>query len=321
MDKMPTPTSPAPPVEAAVTLDESIAAIQRGNPKARELTGLSDLGRAAARALGDVWPTFPEARRVAVLRQLDELAESNVQYQFGRVYRIALSDDSAVARQLAVAALWEDTGVDLVDRLLAMLESDPSTDVRAAAATALGHFAERAALGELDEGAGTRIEAALRNVVSTPGEAGLVRRKALEQVVVFGIAGESETFIRNAYDSEDATERISAIFAMGRSLDRRWLPIVVAEFESDDPEVRYEAARASGELGHVDAVQGLSSLVIDEDQEVALAAVIALGKIGGQGAIRVLRSLRDAGDFPHTEALDDALAEADLGQEASRTPA
>ncbi len=319
MDKMPTPMSQASAAKRVITPADAIIAIGRGNPKASELAGLSDLTRRDATILADVWPAFPEERRVAVLRQLDELAESNVTLLFGRVYRIALADESAVVRQLAIAGLWEDTGSDLIETFLTLLQHDPSTDVRAEAATALGRFAELAALGELGESSARRIESALFEAARSDEQPELVKRKSLEHATVFGRKDEAEALILEAYDSDDSAVRASAVYAMGRSLDRRWLRTVIAELESDDAELRYEAARASGELGHADAIPGLSELVLDTDVEVRTAATIALGKIGGPGAIRVLRALLQSEEPADREAIEDAIAEAELMSDGPRT--
>jgi HEAT repeat protein len=93
---------------------------------------------------------------------------------------------------------------------------------------------------------------------------------------------------------------------------------VIGEFESSDAEVRYEAARACGELGHVDALSGLSDLVQDQDTEVRQAVIGALGKIGGPGAVRVLRAYSESCPPADRELVDEALSEALLLNDALR---
>jgi HEAT repeat protein len=308
-----------PTAKPTVTPADALAAIGRGDPKPSELAGLSDLSRADAKQLRVAWSGFPEPLRISVLRQLEELAETDVQYQFGRVFRIALEDSSAVARQLAISALWEDSGSDLIDAFLDRLESDPSTDVRGEAAAALSRFAEAAALDELDASDSERIEAVLFTVAEDESADPLVRRKALEAAAIFGDSERLRALIVEAYESDDVPTQASAVYAMGRSLDRKWLPTVISEYESEDPELRYEAARASGELGHVDAVPGLSNLALDRDAEVRGAAIAALGKIGGPGATRVLGALgNNAAAAADREAIDDALTEAQMMADPAR---
>jgi HEAT repeat protein len=83
--------------------------------------------------------------------------------------------------------------------------------------------------------------------------------------------------------------RISAVFAMGRSADSRWAPQVKQELFSPNPEMRYEAARACGELQISDTVTDLAELTEDVDPEVQEAALWALGQIGGDKAREILQ--------------------------------
>src|SRR5262249_52567290 len=153
---------------------------------------------------------------------------------------------------------------------------------------------------------------ALTEAARSTNQSQLVRRRALESVAVFGEAADVDSLIEEAYGHDDIATRASAVFAMGRTYDRKWLPILIAEFESNDPELRFEAARASGEIGHDDAVIGLSTLIKDEDTDVRQAAITALGAIGSQSAIRVLRRHVDNCMPGDEELVLDALAEAEM---------
>ena len=53
---------------------------------------------------------------------------------------IASLDVLPEVRRLAIEGLWEDERLDLMRRLITLLESDPSDMVRAAAATSLGRY-------------------------------------------------------------------------------------------------------------------------------------------------------------------------------------
>lgn len=315
---MPTPTfQDRPANEPRTTPAEAVSAIGRGAFKNGDLQALSDLSRSAARELADVWPSFPEELRVRVLRTLSESAEEHVQYLFGRVFRIALRDPSAVVRQIAIAGLWEDDSSDLIDELVDLMARDDSIDVRAESAIALARFVDLAATEELDMAAASRLQTALLDAAGPGGQSDLVRRRAMESVAVLG-GSVVASLIREAYDSDDAAMRASAIYAMGRSLDRAWLSTVVGELESDDAELRYEAARASGELGHADAIPNLAELLNDRDTEVRQAALTALGRIGGAGAARVLRGYAEHAPVADRDLVEDALEEARLASGSLR---
>ncbi|MDQ3779688.1 MAG: HEAT repeat domain-containing protein, partial [Chloroflexota bacterium] len=98
---------------------------------------------------------------------------------------------------------------------------------------------------------------------------------------------------------------------MGRTADPRWLPRVSAEFANEDAELRFEAARAAGELGDVDTIPTLIDLAQDEDVEVRHAAIGAIGRIGGREAARVLRRLAEDAPESDGDAIEDAIHEAD----------
>jgi HEAT repeat protein len=79
--------------------------------------------------------------------------------------------------------------------------------------------------------------------------------------------------------------------------------------------MRYEAARACGELELAGAVPKLSQMTADLDLEVKLAAVWSLGQIGGPEARRVLDICVEMGDEALREAAQDALSEIDYMEE------
>lgn len=313
---MPTPTFPEPPAKQGPTPSEVIAALGRGEVRPSELIALSDLNRADARLLAAAWPSVPLEARIDAVRELSDLAENDVRYVFGRALRIALDDASPVVRQLAIAALWEDEGTDLIASFVRLMRADASTDVRAEAATALGHFAELAPVEQLDAADADKVRVALAEAATDDEQPLLVQRRAVESLATVGEAEQVGALIEAAYDSDDTAARASALYAMGRTLDRRWLPTVIAELGSDDPELRFEAARASGELGHIDAVGPLASLLQDPDTEVRLAAIAALGRIGGPGAKRVLRAYAATCPPGDQEIVDDTLMEASLRSDA-----
>jgi HEAT repeat protein len=111
--------------------------------------------------------------------------------------------------------------------------------------------------------------------------------------------------------------QISAVFAMGRTYDEQWGDYVRQQLDSEDPEMRYEAARAAGELELEDAVPGLARLALDSDREIKEVAIWSLGEIGSREATRVLERLateaKRLGDDDLLEAIEDALASASLG--------
>ena len=90
--------------------------------------------------------------------------------------------------------------------------------------------------------------------------------------------------------------RQSAIYAMGRSSNKDWLPIILTEINANSPAIRYEAANACGLLGDESIIPQMIPLITDEDIEVQSAAINALGNIGGALAKRALLRAANLGD-------------------------
>jgi HEAT repeat protein len=304
---MSTRTSLATPLRpASPALSDALAAIGQGDLSRSALTALSDLDRLDGRHVMRAWRAWPVEVRRRLVTALEELAEEQVALTFARVLRIALDDSDASVRAAAIAALWEDESSLLLDRLLELLD-DPSRQVRAEAARGLGRFAERAAAGDYDDERERTIFVALEARAADLRDDAMVRRRALESVASFGSRGRVRALIEAAYEHDDVGVRAGAVCAMGRTLERRWVPVILDELEADEAELRYEAARAAGAIGDDDAVPGLALLATDRDAEVRFAAISALGTIGSTAATRaLLRLLEDAAPADR-EAIEEAL--------------
>ena len=182
--------------------------------------------------------------------------------------------------------------------------------VREAAAISLSRFALQAELGHLAPRLSELIWETLWNTYNDTAEEINVRRRSMESMAYFDRPEVSRAIERAYGDAEDMM-RISAVFAMGRSADEGWGDRLIDELSQDDPQMRYEAARACGALRVAGAVPRLGRMVADPDLEVKLAAVWALGQIGGQEAQRILQVCLEQGDPALQEAADEALEELD----------
>lgn len=269
---------------------------------------LSSLENDELARVHDVWPDVPLAVRRRTMRALADLAESDFEMDFGAVFRLALEDEDAQVRRTAVEALWEDEDVRLVPSLVACLTQDEDASVRAAAAAALGRFV---LLGELRRIRPRPYGVAYQSLLDacqTTDEDSEVRRRALESLAY--VNNDAVTaLISEAYAETEEKVRVSALFAMGRSADRRWAACVQRELSSPNPELRYEGARACGELTLRDAVPELEALADDADPEVQEAALWALGQIGGRHARRILERYCMGANEATRAAAEDALAQ------------
>ncbi len=288
--------------------EELLEKIRRSGPERSLLYGLSNLSGEELAVLNEAWPSWPTDHRRLAISRLVEIAEADFEADFCEVFKVGLHDQDPYVRATSIEGLWEVEDIALIRPLIRMLRDDESALVREAAAISLSRFALLAELGRLQDHLGRMVWDALWETIHAPHEDLNVRRRALESLAYFD-RPEVRPLIERAYNDQDPKMRISAIFAMGRSADESWGETVLDELEHDDPEVRYEAARACGALRVAAAVPTLCRMVADPDLEVKLMAVWALGQIGGPEARRVLEICYQEGDEALQDAAEEALAE------------
>lgn len=278
---------------------------------------LSDLSRSAARYLAERWPTLPAAVRLAAVNAMREDADAHIEHTYGRALLVALKDADPAIRLAALEGLTELESPSFRDVLLTNIESEPDDRVRASEAMALGKFVLLCEHEEGDEATSDRLRQSLLALLQHDPSAE-VRRRALESVGY--LAGDREVIRRidDAYESGDHGMRVSALHAMGRQADTRWLDIVHDEFTSDDPELRFEAVTAAGTIGSERSVVELIDRLRDDDIEVQMAAIASLGAIGGRLAVSALRRLTEDDSPAIVDAAEAALEEAELSSSPLR---
>ena len=280
----------------------------------RELKPLSGLGSEEREEFWSAWAATAPRRRNEIARAMVDLAEENVDLDFGGPLLWMLDDDEAAVRASAVEGLWENESPHLLHRLMKLLRVDPAAEVRTAVAVSLSRFAYLAELEELDEGDAQALRDALLNTILDQRQPLDVRRRALESAGYFGGSIDVQRQVERAYQSDEQLLQESALVAMGRSMLPSWLPTIARELGSPSPALRYEAARAAGEMAEEarSLVSKVAPLLNDQDTEVALAAIWALGQIGGDTAKRLLQQLRKSDDDARRQAALDALEELSL---------
>ena len=282
----------------------------------RDLKPLSGLGLEERADFWPAWTAIMPRRRAEIARSMVELAEDDIELDFSAAQIWLLDDDDSEVRASAIEGLWENTSTTLLHQLLRLMRSDPAPSVRAAATISLSRFAYQAELEELDA---SDIQALRDGLLAMIGDARQpleVRRRALESAGYFAGIDQIQRQIELAYASDEQLMRESALVAMGRSMLERWLPTIGRELTSPSPALRYEAARAAGEMAE-DArglLPKLGPLLNDSDSEVALAAIWAFGQIGGDAAKRALQQIQKSEDETRRQAAADALEELSLGE-------
>jgi HEAT repeat protein len=297
-------------------IEETIAALSDSSRPllSSRLTELSNLNAQELALFEQAWKTIEPKRRRQIIYRLVELAEDNFELDFDDIFKGRLKDEDADVQSKAIEGLWESEETCLIDPLIELLEPESPEKVQATAATALGKFALLAELEKLRPQHKTRVCRTLLSVIEDTGRSLEIKRRALEAAAPLSLP-QMEKAIARAYRSGVPKLKTSAIFAMGKSCNLSWLPILIKELTNADAEIRYEAANACGELGEKKATPYLSALTTDPDIDVQLAAIQALGKIGGPEAKDSLeRCLTDDSEVIQ-QAAEEALNELEAGED------
>jgi HEAT repeat protein len=301
-----------------LSLDEILDVLRAGESgtlSAAAYYGLSGLNALDMQRFKPVWDSLTPQYRHKLMARLTDISETNFEMDYRSIGLLGLVDISAEVREAAINLLWEDESLELMMQLIDIALWDEAATVRAAATSALGRFILMGELGDMPEVETVPAQEAVINILTNNDEVVEVRRRALESIANCGHEIVDSAIIE-AYNSPEPLMQVSAVFAMGRTCDTRWNDIVLREIDSDDPEMRYEAARASGELEIVEAVPHLTRLAQEADREVQEVAIWSLGEIGGQRALKVLSRLAEAAEdsenFDLLESIEDAIATASL---------
>ena len=254
---------------------------------------------------------LPSDARARLVRGLRGAAEQRLRLDYGAINWLALEDSEARVRLAGVQAMLEERSPKLLRKLLELVGSDPSTDVREAAAEDLARFTLLAELDDLDADSIAALRTRLQEVVADDAEAPRVRNAALASLGYFSDVVIAEQL---AAAFSDPTLRPGAVRGMGRSADPRWTDRLMPVLGSEDPDLREEAARALGEIEDDRAVTPLAELVDDPVAGVRLAVIQALGQIGGEDAREALLYLAEAPDDDIREAAEAALDELEAAE-------
>jgi len=293
-----------------LTIEEITAELVSSNKSllSSRLAELSNLSSGELGLFEQAWAACDVKRRRQIVYRLVELAGDNLELNFDGIFKNCLKDQDANVRSEAIEGLWENEEASLIEPLIDLLQQDTSEKVQTAAAIALGKFAMLAEQGKLGNHHTARVSQALFTVIDDESKPVEVRRRALESASLLSLP-EMKRTIMEAYENSDDKLRVSSIYAMGKSCDPSWLPILLNEMNNDDPEVRYEAVGACGELEEPEAVPHLIDLLNDPDTDVRLATIRALGKIGGAEAKRWLNQCLSSHSAAISQAAEQALEE------------
>ena len=301
------------PIDALKRLIEAVEA-QRYPLDREELHAVSGLRPGLEARIRACLDQLDDSGRFALLGELQEATAEGGGLEFTAVFSAALQDDDLPVRGLAAAGLAACETPEATAALLCAAQSPEQDDaVRAEAVVALGEVALRVELGWAGAEDAEGVVGALRGIAEDGREEAELRGAAIAAAAV-AHQDWVAALIDDAYASEDPALRLGAIQAMGRNADPVWLPSLEAALFADDPDERSAAAAATGELGLEDGAPMLIDLLDEDlsDLDVMVAAVRALGAIGGEEAMERLIDLRTHPDEQLREAVHEAIEQAAL---------
>jgi HEAT repeat protein len=271
-----------------------------------QFSALSDLNAFDLSCFNQKWRLMSSQRRRTIIAELGRMADEDIALSFEAINRMALEDEDADVRRIAIDNLWESEDSSLVPIFIRALQTDDAINVRASAAKALGVFVLLKEMDELSPATQHEIEEALLSAYRIEQDES-IRNRCLESLG-FSSLKEVQNLILDSYKKDDEKSIQSALLAMGRSANKSWSDHVITKLTHPTPAIRFEAAKAAGELEIKEAVPELIDLLEDVDSKVMRAALWSLSQIGGEQASEVLLSLFDKlYDEEEIQLLEDAL--------------
>jgi HEAT repeat protein len=299
-----------------IPFSEVITALLNNNQPfpAVMMPSLSDISEKNLESLIKVWGQIADQRRIGLMEDMHEIQDQDTISNFSSIAEFALDDPLAPVRTLAISMLWEWPNKETARRLLSIIENDDDMQVRASACNGLGNYVYLAELDEFSSSLADQIVDTLLRVIKSDAPK-LVRRRALE-AVSFSSREDVAPLIEAAFRNPDREWMMSALFAMGRSCDECWTDQVMSCLNHAVPEVQFEAVRSAGELEIEDAREILIELLEDYqnlDDDVRIAAVVALSKIGGENVRATLETLvEEVTDEDEAEIISTSLENLDF---------
>ena len=271
-----------------------------------------ELRKRLATSVNDLYTATPQTARDALLTTMLKDALAEVRLAAARLaqqrlasaaqqplaetlraqIRVTLTDPDAAVRQIG-AVLIAGLGDDQAARFLAdRLKTEQSADVRQAIYQALGLLPDEgvwellvAGLAEKEPPVAAAAAAAMARAIEKNGLTEQRRSAAVEAVMGSFPSGTDET---------SAPLREALLGAMGMLRDKRLAPLLVSALKDPAPTVRLGGIKGLQRLGLPENAAAVSPLAGDSDRGVRLAAIAAVGALGGAEHLEVILARTDA---------------------------
>jgi len=301
------------------TVDELMYELVSGAGPVRigNLHALADLSEAELAELQDFWLLISSRRRVQAARGCLHLLRSSRTLQFKAFFLHLLTDPAALVRELAVEGLSLDVYPDALPHLELIASHDASDAVRRSAVQALGRFLQVGETRFWAEGVVMRIREILARLIADTDQSLALQCIALESLG-YSPGPIYMLLLPEAYRSDLEELRVSALVAMGRSREAHWEDFLLEAFDDQSGAVRRAAVQAGGLLG-LESFRDLSLSIIEleSDSRLRIAAIEALGWLGGPTAYEGLLLAAESDDPEQQEAVWQALEHQQVDDETA----
>jgi HEAT repeat protein len=271
-------------VEALVRHGEGVTELLLEQLDAEEL----DTRTAAVIALGKIGDKRATPALIEVLREderliiatADSLSKIGDAQAFDPLLEL-IGSESAAVRQAAIGALNSLGAPQASERVKSLLD-DENPYIRESAVRIAGYFGYR--------------DCASQILDRCQDENEQVRSAAIESLPFFD-DDRTVTRLTAALSSETPKVRAAAARAMAHIDKASAVSSLLEAIKDEDAWVRYFAARSLGSQKALEGISQLTQLVqLDKIKHVRIAALDALGQIGGEEAAAVAAAALDSGD-------------------------
>lgn len=272
---------------------------------------LSDLNDDEFNNFLATWNILDLEVQTKLVANLYGLSEENSDLNFEKIFKLGLQSIDESIIYASLEGLWESESHDTLRRLIRLASRNLSPHVKGSVMTHISRFILLGHDGRINKMMLDNIHQLLKASYSNMDEPTEIRRRALESLGYFDDL-ETQEYIKEAYTSNNPTLKVSSIYAMGKTCNEIWSPILIEELKNEDPEIRYESVEALVEIGEETCVDLLMDLISDEDQQVRLSVIAGMGKMGTLSSKELLLTCLDDEDEEIAEAASIALENIDF---------
>ena len=273
--------------------------------KHSDLIHISSINKKQLEVFFKTWKGISKTRKIDLLKKFILLSEENVELDYSQIFIRFLTDEEPEINQLSLEGLWEYEGREIIDPVISLLDKIHSVEVRISAISLLGIYIMHALDKKIIKRDADKIINQLKLIFKNEKDIN-IRKKVLEAISPYGDE-EINIFINQTYKSNNIEFKKSAIFSMGQTYNEKWLPKILSELDSINPCIRFEAVNAYAKLCNSNNISPIVKLIKDNDHEIRIATLNAIGVIGGETSIKFLETISNKSNSSLSKAANEIL--------------